>query len=88
MELSGRCGFRSPMRAALCLAIALALPGCSSSQSDSVLVDRMGVSDAKYNQDMADCKKSSPAVPLSLSNPVATCMTAKGYKVLMGKSML
>ncbi len=68
------------------LALVASLGACAS--SNDLLVDRMGVSDAKYDQDLADCKKSSFPVALSLNNPVATCMTAKGYKVLMGKSTI
>ena len=64
------------------LALAAAVLACAD--SSSVLVDRMGVSDAKYDQDFAECKKSSP-FSLSFSNPVASCMSAKGYKVLMGR---
>ena len=73
------------IRALLLIAATAPLAACAS--SDSLLVDRMGVSDAKYQSDLDACKKASP-ISLSLSNPVATCMQAKGYKVLMGKSNL
>ena len=72
----------------LLAAAALLAPLAACASADNLLVDRSGVNDAKYNQDLADCKKSSAPVSLSLSNPVATCMTAKGYKVLMGRSTL
>ena len=88
-ELSAPCRFAAAMRPSRLLA-AIALLGslAACANSSDLLVDRSGVSDAKYNQDLADCKKSSAPVSLSLSNPVATCMTAKGYKVLMGKSAI
>ena len=56
--------------------------GCSL--AGEPMVDRMGVSDAKYNRDLAACKQQT-VVPVGFSNPVATCMTGKGYHVLMGK---
>jgi hypothetical protein len=64
------------------LLVGLALTGCAS--SSSLLVDRTNVDDARYNRDLAACKDSSP-ISISFSNPVASCMSAKGYKVLMGR---
>lgn len=58
------------------------LDGCSF--AGEPMVDRMGVDDARYNRDVAACKQQS-AMPVGFSNPVATCMTGKGYRVLMGK---
>ncbi|GAC1340761.1 MAG: hypothetical protein NVSMB18_11490 [Acetobacteraceae bacterium] len=60
----------------------LAMTGCAS--SSSLLVDRMNVDDGRYNRDLAACKEGSP-ISLSFSNRVASCMSAKGYKVLMGR---
>jgi len=60
------------------------LAGCASSREP--LIDHMGVSDAKYNGDLADCRGSGGF--FSLSSPVADCMKGKGYKVLMGDSGL
>lgn len=60
------------------------LAGCGGSREP--LIDRMGVSDAKYNSDIADCRGGGGW--FSFSNPVADCMKGKGYKVLMGNSGL
>ncbi len=49
------------------------------------LIDRTGVDDARYQRDLATCQQPSPLSYVSLSNPVASCMTGKGYKVLMGR---
>ena len=67
----------------LALAALLLFAGCSSPDP---LIDRMGVSDAKYNKDLADCRGGSGW--FSFRNPVADCMKGKGYKVLMGNSGL
>ena len=48
------------------------------------MVDRMGVDDARYSRDLADCKQQSGPFP-GFSNPIATCLSKKGYQVLMGK---
>ena len=56
---------------------ACALPG-------EPVVNRMGVDDARYNRDLAACKEQSGFLP-GFSNPVATCLTGKGYQVLMGR---
>lgn len=71
------------LRASLMLAcIAAPLAACASASEP--MVNRMGVDDARYSRDLADCKqRSGPS--LGFSNPVATCLTGKGYQVLMGK---
>jgi len=67
----------------------LLVPVAACSSSDDLLVDRMGISDAKYKADLSDCKESSGGwFSFGVKNKVATCMEAKGYKVLMGKSNL
>ena len=66
---------------ALCLASG-ALLGCTVASDP--LVDRMGVSDARYAKDLADCKQQNH-LPIGFSNPIATCLSGKGYEVLMGK---
>lgn len=58
------------------------LGGCSF--AGEPMVNRMGVDDARYNRDLSACKQQS-VVPVGFSNPVATCLTGKGYQVLMGK---
>ena len=68
--------------------LAACLVGLTScAPGSNVVVDRTQVSDAKYDRDMAECKKSSE-LSLSTTNPVASCMTGKGYNVLMGRSRL
>ena len=62
------------------------LAGCSSSREP--LIDRLNVSDAKYNGDMADCRQSSSGWFGVSGTSVADCMKGKGYKVLMGDSGL
>ena len=47
-------------------------------------VNRMGVDDARYNRDVATCKQQAGPLP-GFSNPVATCLSGKGYQVLVGK---
>ena len=75
------------IRALALLALLAPLAACSS--SDDLLVDRMGISDAKYKADLSDCKESSGGwFSFGIKNKVATCMQAKGYKVLMGNSNL
>lgn len=59
----------------------LGAAGCSSS---NLTVNRMGIDDARYERDLAECKQAS-GLSLSFRNPVATCMTGKGYQVLMGR---
>lgn len=48
------------------------------------LVDRLNVDNAKYQRDLAACKQQV-VIPVGFSNPVATCLTGKGYHVLMDK---
>jgi len=69
----------------LAAAAAILAAGCAC--SGDPLIDRIGVSDAKYNSDMADCRKDSSGW-FSFGSPVASCMEGKGYKVLMGNSGL
>jgi hypothetical protein len=60
------------------------LAGCASSREP--LIDHMGVSDAKYNSDLSECRGTGGW--FSFGSPVADCMKGKGYKVLMGDSGL
>ena len=48
------------------------------------IVNRMDIDDARYNRDLAACKQQSGSLP-GFSNPVATCLTGKGYQVLLGQ---
>ncbi len=62
------------------------LAGCSSPEP---LIDRINVSDAKYNRDIADCReqKSGSWIPFT-GGSTADCMRGKGYHVLMNNSGL
>ena len=67
-------------------ALALASAGCSSPDP---LIDRMGVSDAKYNRDIAECRdQGSGWFSFGGGTSLSDCMKGKGYKVLMGNSGL
>ena len=61
---------------------AAVLTGCSVAREP--IVDRSGVSDSRYNSDLAACKAQT-VIPAGFTNPVADCMTGKGYHVLMRK---
>jgi hypothetical protein len=72
-------------------AVALAglglLAACSSAREP--LIDRLNVSDAKYNRDIAECRQGSSSGWLPFGGTsVADCMKSRGYKVLMGDSGL
>ena len=62
------------------------LGGCSRPEP---LIDRINVSDAKYNRDIADCREqvSGSWVPFT-GGSSADCMRGKGYHVLMNNSGL
>ncbi len=53
------------------------------------LIDRINVSDAKYNRDIADCREqvSGSWIPFT-GGSSADCMRGKGYHVLMNNSGL
>ena len=61
----------------------LAVAGCSSPEP---LIDRINVSDSKYNRDIAGCRQSSGGGVLGIGGggSIADCMKGKGYRVLMG----
>lgn len=69
-------------RAALACVAAGSVAACA--RDSQLVVNRMGVDNARYERDFAACKQQAGA-SLSLESPVATCMTGKGYQVLMGK---
>ncbi|RYE94346.1 MAG: hypothetical protein EOO78_25580 [Oxalobacteraceae bacterium] len=62
------------------------LGGCSKPEP---LIDRINVSDAKYNRDIADCREqvSGGWIPF-VGGSSADCMRGKGYHVLMNNSGL
>lgn len=70
----------------------LALPllwatGCSSRPEP--LIDRINVSDAKYNSDVAACREARGSRWLPFGGTsLADCMKGKGYRVLMDNSGL
>lgn len=69
------------------LALAVSpLAGCSTPEP---LIDRINVSDAKYNRDIADCRDqvSGSWIPFT-GGSTADCMRGKGYHVLMNNSGL
>ena len=70
-------------RRVLSLASLLITLGAGCSTAHDPIIDRSGVDDARYNRDLASCRQG--AFPVGFSNPVASCMTAKGYTVLLGK---
>ena len=69
-------------RIALVCALGGSQAACTSASEP--MVNRMGVDDARYSRDLAECKQQSGPFP-GFSNPVATCLSKKGYQVLMGK---
>ena len=73
------------IRIAALAALAI-LSACSSSREP--LIDRLNVSDAKYNKDIADCRQNGPGFMGFGGTSVGDCMKGKGYKVLMGDSGL
>lgn len=62
------------------------LTGCSTPEP---LIDRINVSDAKYNRDIAACRDETSGGwnPFG-GGSLAECMRAKGYHVLMNNSGL
>ncbi len=60
--------------------------GCSSPEP---LIDRINVTDAKYNRDIADCRDQTSGswIPF-MGGSTADCMRGKGYHVLMNNSGL
>ena len=64
----------------------LVVAGCSS---PAPLIDRINVSDAKYNRDLSECREatSSAWIPFA-GGSVADCMRGRGYHVLMNNSGL
>ena len=66
------------------LGLTFSIHSLSACGSGNITVNRMNVDDARYEHDLADCKQVS-GNSLSFRNPVATCMTGKGYQVLMGR---
>ena len=64
----------------------LALAGCSSPEP---LIDRINVSDAKYNRDLSECREANSSAWLPFTGgSVADCMRGRGYHVLMNNSGL
>lgn len=64
------------------LGLLLLAAGCSSPEP---LIDRINVSDSKYNRDIADCREQSGGSILGIGgSSVTDCMKGKGYRVLMG----
>lgn len=59
----------------------LGVAGCSSPEP---LIDRINVSDAKYNRDIGDCRQQGGGFMGIGGGSVADCMKGKGYHVLMG----
>jgi hypothetical protein len=73
------------MRLIACAAV-LCLAACSSREP---LIDRLNVSDAKYNHDIAECRQgSSSFLGMFGGTSVGDCMKGRGYKVLMSDSGL
>lgn len=64
----------------------LAVAGCGSRAEP--LVDRINVSDAKYNSDLAACREQGSSWLPFGGTSLADCMKGKGYRVLMGSSRL
>ncbi len=62
------------------------LAGCASPEP---MIDRINVSDTKYNRDIADCREqvSGSWIPFT-GGSSADCMRGKGYHVLMNNSGL
>ena len=64
-----------------CLGL-LCLAGCAAPEP---LIDRINVSDAKYNRDLADCRQQTKGNFLGIGGgSLSDCMKGKGYRVLMG----
>ena len=62
------------------------LAGCSSPEP---LIDRINVSDTKYNRDMSECRDQTSGswIPFT-GGSTADCMRGRGYHVLMNNSGL
>ena len=64
------------------IGLVVALAGCSTREP---LVDRINVSDAKYNRDVGECRDQARGGILPFTGgSMSDCMRGKGYKVLMG----
>ena len=72
------------------LDLVLGLLGLAACSSPEPLIDRINVSDAKYNRDIADCREqiSGGGILGIGGGSTADCMKGKGYRVLMGNSGL
>ncbi len=67
------------------LILILGLLGLAACSSPEPLIDRINVSDSKYNRDTADCRQQTSGGFLGIGGgSVADCMKGKGYRVLMG----
>lgn len=64
--------------AAAGLGLAGMTAGCAGNEP---VVNRINVSDAKYQTDLAQCRKSGGMGVFS--SPAAECLRKKGYQVLM-----
>lgn len=85
-ETTRSVGVYGRMTRILALTALALLAACSSSREP--LIDRLNVSDEKYNRDMADCRQGGGGFLGMGGTSVADCMRGKGYKVLMGDSGL
>lgn len=65
------------------LALGFLLAGCVSAPVPPV-VDMAGVDPVRLNQDLAACEEERRNTFFSVGPPLANCMRAKGYKVLIG----
>lgn len=60
------------------VALTLVLGACAPLQQP--IVDMEGVDPVALNRDLAECNRNKPAI--AWGNPLKTCMSDKGYKVL------
>ena len=63
-------------------AVCTALSGCQT--ANEPVVDRINVDDKRYAQDLEACKQEGSR-HLGFSNPIATCLSNKGYRILVGR---
>jgi len=61
--------------------IVLFLDGCTPFAGYRPNIDMEGVDRSQYVRDMRSCEQSSSSEGFSVSNPIAKCMVAKGYRL-------
>lgn len=66
------------------LSAALFALGACGGPPPAPVVDMQGVDPMQYNRDLAECVNKTASTAFAFGNPTTDCMSAKGYKILVG----